>query len=98
VSFKQGENTNASRDVHRSKQESPRNATNEGKKMDLSDEQPKKAFDSIRCNFESDSNDILLRESQYLKHETPRISTSEGMQIAFNGEQYAKLQPSIRRS
>jgi hypothetical protein len=56
------------------------NATVSGISMDLSDED-ENAYDSIRANRESDSNEIDESDLHFVKHDDPRISTFRGISI-----------------
>jgi hypothetical protein len=64
--------------------------------IEISDEQPAKASDSIRSSFELDSNITSRRELQYQKHFEQRTVTHRGIQIDESDEQDPKTADSIR--
>jgi hypothetical protein len=55
--------------------------------IDLREEQQKHAYNSVRVNSESSSNELDEHESQKAKHREQRIRTRRGIVIDFREEQ-----------
>jgi hypothetical protein len=63
------------------KQNSDRISTDDGREIDLSDEQQQNAAGPIRESLESCSNVTSSREKHDTKHDSHKISTDDGIQI-----------------
>jgi hypothetical protein len=74
-------------DLQWEKEPSPRNSTEAGRQIDLSDEQELSEFAAIRVSFDPDSNVNDESEVHDLKEPGPTNSTEAGRQIDLNDEQ-----------
>jgi hypothetical protein len=72
--------------------------TEEGMQIDVSEEHPWNAPDSIRSSLESDSNVKAESNGHSPKQDSPRIVTEEGIQIDFSDEPLKNAFVSIRSS
>jgi hypothetical protein len=84
--------------VHSENELSPRNSTEAGRQIDINDEQPPSASDSIRVSFDPNAKVNDESDVQSEKELSPRNSTEAGRQIDCSNEQPRKAEPSIRVS